>query len=277
MERKNAAGYPEIFSESKFRFSCHDRLACFGECCGDVNIFLTPYDVLRMKKALNISSGEFLEKYTIPLFLEDQKFPVVVLKMNDNERKSCPMVTLEGCLVYENRPWSCRMYPIGSAPPRATEDKEEYYLIAGEGKPCLGLKEAKEWTVKEWLIDQGVDIYNKMSQPYMEITLQKCFLEGKSLGSSRTEMFYITCYDIDRFRRDLFDSTFFSRFDVEKELIEKIRIDDEALLDFGFRWLRFSLFGENTMKVTDEELERRQRELGISSTEQEGTDYGIGN
>jgi hypothetical protein len=169
------------------------------------------------------------------------------------------------------------MYPIGSAPPRATEDKEEYYLIAEERKPCLGLKEAKEWTVKEWLIDQGVDIYNKMSQPYMEITLQKCFLEGKGLGPSRTQMFYITCYDIDRFRRDLFDSTFFRRFDVEKELIEKIRIDDEALLDFGFRWLRFSLFGENTMKVTDEELERRQRELGISSTEQEGTDYGIGN
>jgi Fe-S-cluster containining protein len=250
---------PRLSLESKFRFACHKGLSCFGKCCGGVNIFLTPYDVLRMKRALNISSGEFLGKYTIPLFLEAQKFPVVVLKMNDDERKTCPMVTPSGCLVYEDRPWSCRMYPIGATPPRTGEGAEEYYLVAEEGKPCLGLKEAREWTVEEWLIDQGVDTYNKKSQPYMEITLQKCFLEGKGLDSAKTQMLYVTCYDIDRFRKNLFDSTFFDRFDVEPEVIEKIKTDDEELLDFGARWLKFSLFGENTISIKGEVLEGKKK------------------
>ena len=41
--------YPRLSPESKFRFSCHKGLSCFTQCCGDVNIFLTPYDVLRLK------------------------------------------------------------------------------------------------------------------------------------------------------------------------------------------------------------------------------------
>ncbi len=59
-----------------------------------------------------------------------------------------------------------------------------------------------------------------------------------------------------------------NRFDVEPETIEKIRTDDEALLDFGLRWLRFSLFGESTLKIKDEELEKKKEELGISFTEE---------
>ena len=242
---------PRLSLKSKFRFSCHEGLPCFGQCCGDVNIFLTPYDVLRMKRALNLSSGEFLEKYTIPLILEDQKFPVVVLKMRDDERKSCPFVTPEGCMIYEDRPWSCRMYPLGSASPKEGEDDKEFYFIAEEGEHCLGFKEAKEWTVEEWLIDQGVDVYNKKSQSYMEITLHRCFQEGEGLGPEKIQMFYMTCYDIDRFRRHIFESTFFNLFDVEKEVIEKIKTDDVELLDFGARWLRFSLFGENTLRIKD--------------------------
>jgi len=259
--------YPRLSIKSKFKFSCHKGLQCFGKCCGDVNIFLTPYDVVRMKQALGLSSGEFLERYTTPLFLEDQKFPVVVLKMGDDERKSCPFVTRKGCMIYENRPWSCRMYPLGSASPKEGEGNEEFYFIAEEGEHCLGFKGNKEWTVEEWLKNQGVDVYNKKSQPYMEITLQKCFLEGKGLGPSKTKMFYITCYDTDRFRRDIFKSTFFNRFNIDQELIEKIKTDDEALLDFGYSWLRFALFGENNIKINDEELERKQRDLGLESTE----------
>ena len=42
---------------------------------------------------------------------------------------------------------------------------------------------------------------------------------------------------------------FTQRFEMEPELLEEIRTDDLALLRFAFRWLRFALFAEPTMKV----------------------------
>jgi len=253
--------YPRLSLGSKFKFSCHKGIECFSKCCADVNIFLTPYDVLRMKKALNITSEEFLEKYTVPLLLKDPKFPVVALKMTDDEKKSCPFVTEEGCQIYPDRPWSCRMYPLETASSKNKDDAEEFYFIAEEGKPCLGMKEDKEWTVEEWLIDQEVGIYNKKSQPYMEITMQKVFREGKGLGPSKIQMFYIACYDLDRFRRHLFEGRFFHLFDIEEDVIERIKTDDEELLEFGAKWLRFSLFGEKTINIKGEIVEEKQKEL----------------
>ena len=49
--------------EDIFRFHCHTGVSCFTQCCQDVNIVLTPYDVLRMRRGLGISSGEFIDKY----------------------------------------------------------------------------------------------------------------------------------------------------------------------------------------------------------------------
>jgi Fe-S-cluster containining protein len=259
--------YPRLSPESKFTFSCHKGLSCFTQCCGDVNIFLTPYDVLRLKRALNLSSGEFLVQYTHPPLLADQKLPVVALKMEDDERKSCPFVTSEGCIVYEDRPWSCRMYPLGVASSKTADraDGEEFCFIVDEGFVCAGLQEGKEWTVAEWWKDQGIDLYDRRSKPYKEITLHRLLREGKSFGSAKTHMFYMTCYDLDRFRGLIFQSSFFNRFDVEDELIKKIKTDDEALLDFGFDWLRFSLFGEDTVRIKGEVIEERKRDLGLDS------------
>ena len=31
--------------------------------------------------------------------------------------------------------------------------------------------------------------------------------------------------------------------------VDRMRTDDEALLAFAYRWLRFSLFGEKTMEI----------------------------
>ena len=81
--------YPRLKKDDKFKFACHSGVECFNDCCGDVNIFLTPYDVLRLKNALGISSQDFLDKYTLLPAAEGQKLPVVVLRMQDDEKKSC--------------------------------------------------------------------------------------------------------------------------------------------------------------------------------------------
>ena len=40
---------PRLGPDDRFTFHCDPTLDCFGHCCQDVSILLTPYDVLRMK------------------------------------------------------------------------------------------------------------------------------------------------------------------------------------------------------------------------------------
>ena len=134
---------PRFTENDRFKFSCHKGLSCFTQCCADVTIFLTPYDIIRMKNRLKLTSDEFLAKYTFVPFGENQQAPVVILKMGDGEHKRCPFVSAEGCGIYEDRPWSCRMYPLGLASPKEGAcDEEEFYFLMEEAH-CHGFAENK--------------------------------------------------------------------------------------------------------------------------------------
>ena len=58
-----------------FSFQCHSGLACFNKCCRNINLFLYPYDVLRLRKKLGISSDDFLDKYTDVVMRPAKHFP----------------------------------------------------------------------------------------------------------------------------------------------------------------------------------------------------------
>jgi uncharacterized protein len=246
--------YPKLKKESTFKFGCHKNISCFNKCCSDVNIFLTPYDVIRLKNKLKISSQEFLDKYTFLPIDEKQKHPVVMLKMNSDEDKTCPFVGKDGCSVYNDRPWSCRMFPLGVASPRDAHAKDngEFYFILEE-PVCKGYAEAKEWTVGEWMKDQKVDDYAEMGELFKEISLHDYLQNGKQLEPAKLEMFYTVCFNIDKFREFVFDSSFFKRFRINTEIINKIKEDDIELLRFGFNWLKFCLYGEKTMELVNQE------------------------
>jgi len=98
--------------EETFRFECSPGLACFNACCRDLNQFLYPYDILRLKRRLGISSGEFLKCYTSQHLGPESGLPIVSLTSADAKRLTCPFVTAEGCSVYPDRPSSCRIYPL---------------------------------------------------------------------------------------------------------------------------------------------------------------------
>ncbi|WAC06274.1 MAG: YkgJ family cysteine cluster protein [Thermodesulfobacteriota bacterium] len=235
--------------EGEFKFLCHNELSCFNVCCADVNIFLTPYDVLRMKKAMGLSSGEFLKDYTIPL-LGDEGLPLVVLKMREDENKQCPFVTPCGCEIYEDRPWACRMYPLFPA----SSEKEEFLM--GKKLSCLGFKEEKQWTIDEWKKAQGIEIYDIMNESYKEITHHDYFLKANKLDPGRSKLLYTACYDLDEFKKFLFETRFFDIYDVEREIIERVKEDGEELLSFGYRWVRFNLFGEDTLRLKDKVFDK---------------------
>jgi Fe-S-cluster containining protein len=249
--------FPRFSPEDRFKFACHPGISCFNQCCADVNVFLSPYDVLRMKRRLGMKSGDFLEKYTILPVQKDMRTPVVVLRMNDDEAKTCPFVTEKGCGIYSDRPWPCRMYPLGMATQKDTPDgwrgDRFYFLLVEEG--CSGFSEPREWSVREWLENQGIDEYDEWGEAFKELALHEYFENGGVLSPEKIHMLFTACYDLDKFREFVFESTLLQRFEVDEDFVEEMRQDDEGLLRFAFLWLRYSLFGEPTMKLKAEVAE----------------------
>jgi len=254
--------YPRLDIDSEFTFRCHPGVPCFNDCCGDVNIFLTPYDVIRLKNRLGISSTEFLRKHTISPMDRNLKYPVILLQMNTNEKKTCPFVGPKGCGVYEDRPWACRMYPLGLASPGDDSDEldNEFYFLLKENH-CKGFNEPTKYTVRSWLGDQGIQEYNVMGDMFKKLTTHKYFRDNNQLPPDKVEMFFLVCYDIDRFRKFVFESSMLKKFIVDDTTLAAIKDDDVALLKFGYNFLHFSLFREPTMKIRGEVVEDKKKEL----------------
>jgi len=229
---------------SRFKFECHKGVKCFTKCCRGINIILTPYDIIRLKKRLELTSEEFLALYTEPRLLEKTDLPVISLKLLEDDLKSCPFVTEDGCMVYEDRPTTCRYYPLGVASLSHKEgaDDDGFYFFVNEPH-CLGFEEDKEWTVREWRIDQGVDIHDEVSAGWTDLIVRKrSFPKNVKLTEKSKQLFFMTSYNVDKFRQFVLESTFLDRYDVEEEAVEKIKNDDVACIEFGMKWLREVLF-----------------------------------
>jgi Fe-S-cluster containining protein len=248
---------PRLRPDDTFRFACHPGVPCFTRCCADVNIFLSPYDVLRLKRKLGLSSREFLETYTLLPVQKDMTTPVVMLRMTDAEGKPCPFLGAGGCTVYADRPWPCRMYPLGLAAQKDApngEPGERFCFLLREAE-CRGFDEPRQWTVRQWYEDQHIDAYDVWGDAFKELTLHPFFASGGVLSPDKLHMFFTACYDVDTFREFVFGSTLLQRFEVDEDFVAEMRYDDEALLRFAFLWVRFSLFGEPTVKPRPEVLE----------------------
>ena len=262
LKRQILKEYPRLDEQSTFNFRCHPGVPCFNNCCRDVNIFLTPYDILRLKKKLGMTSTELLRKYTLSPFDRNLPYPVILLQMSSDEEKKCPFVSDKGCGVYEDRPWACRMYPLGLAAPGEDSEEldEEFYFLLKEDV-CKGFNEDHQYVVSEWLKDQGIEEYNKMGEAFRNLTTHKYFRDGGELPPDRVEMFFMACYDVDRFRKLVFSSSFFEKFEVDEETRARIKEDDVEMLNFAYQWLRFALFGAKSMVIKDAAVKNKEKEL----------------
>lgn len=241
--------------DDTFCFRCHPGVECYNSCCKDVTIFLNPLDIGRLRKALGITSTEFLARYTDIVVSPTTGVPAVVLKMRSEDEKRCPFVTEEGCLVYVQRPYSCRLYPLD------TEQGVEFRLLV-DGARCKGLLETDQRTVEEWRREQGLLDYDDMDHNLKDVMNPDQIWEDKIHDPRMQDMILMTLYDPDRFREFIFDSSFLTKFQVDEDILQKIREDDVALLYFGSQWLRFALFGDKGfLKINRDYLLKKTREI----------------
>ena len=240
-----------------FQFECRKGIKCFNTCCANVNIFLTPYDVLRMKNNLGISSEEFLQKYTTILRPEKIIFPVVMLKLRDDEKKQCYFVSEEGCQIYEDRPWVCRIFPLD----KKESDEEETFFILKHRLGCLGFEQKNTWRVEDWIFSQEMNVFEKYENLYQAITEHERAQRLDVVNPDVLLMVQMATYNLDKFRRFVFQSNFFNYFEIEKGRKELIKNDDVELLLLGFDWLKFGLLGQQTFSVKEEVIEEKKKEL----------------
>lgn len=235
----NLKPIPEDF---KFPFSCHPGVSCFNRCCQQIDVLLTPFDVVRMKRELGIKSDEFLAKYADLQTFKDTDLPLLKLRMTENE--ACVFLGEKGCTIYPNRPVVCRNYPVGTATKKPDEASgvNSYFMI--EEDMCKGHFESKKWTVNEYKNNQGATELDALNQPWLEIVARLKSLKPSGDQDQKMNIFIMVSYDQDAFRSFVFNSSFLSRFDISADRVAKVEADDEELLKLGLDWLKFALFAE---------------------------------
>jgi len=242
--------------DSTFPFTCERGMACFNSCCKDAHIVLTPCDVIRMKSRLGLSSDEFLQLFTVPGLIPHTELPIPILKVMENREKACPFLGESGCGIYEDRPAACRYYPIGAGVfhNRDAAARERFFAMIKEPH-CLGHELGTERTVGEWLEEQGIPPYDEVNSGWTELILKR-----KSLGPFVTirektlHMFFMGAYNVDGFRRFVFESRFLDVYVVAEATRKQIAEDDRAMLDFAIAWLKGTLYGEGKLQFREQEV-----------------------
>ena len=229
-----------------FNFRCHKDLTCFNRCCRNLNLFLYPYDVLRLKKSLDLDSDRFLESHVDVVLRKGNYFPDVLLRMADNESQTCPFLSDEGCTVYPDRPDTCRTFPVEQG--MLFNDRPGESEIVSFFRPpdfCQGQHENQALTLAQWAQDQQADTYNQMTARWASIKalFQKDPWGPEGLNGAKGKMAFMAAYNIDRFREFVFKSSFLKRYRVKRTLAIKLRASDRELLLFGFEWIRYFVWG----------------------------------
>jgi len=235
----------------RFNFRCHPDIGCFNRCCRNLNLYLYPYDVLRLRAQLGVTSDDFLDRYVDVVQRSGNYFPDVLLRMADNTERTCPFLTSTGCSVYPDRPDTCRTFPIEQGllyDAETKRDTELFFLRPPDF--CLGPNEDKGWTISTWMDDQEAKAHQAMTLRWAKF---KRLFRADPWGAegpegSRAKMSFMATYNIDSFRQFLFGSSFLKRYRIKHDVLRRVKKDDAELLKLGMAWVKFFLWGTKSKR-----------------------------
>lgn len=236
---------PELKPGEGFRFACHPGVGCFNACCGDLNLMLTPYDALRLRRGLGrMPSRDFVAAHAETAVQPGTGLPMLKLRMAEGSGRPCPFVRTEGCSVYADRPAACRTYPLGRATRLGPDGGlvEQFFVVREDH--CRGFAESREWTAASWLADQGLAPYNAAGDRFMRL-LSDLRAAGRTLDGRRASMAFLALYQPDDFQRFLKDMQVFERLEAGPGREARVLAEEEAALDFGLDWLELTLLGRS--------------------------------
>ena len=260
----NSPVAPTMLSgDTPLQFRCHRGVKCWNACCSNIDITLTPYDILRLKNRLGMSSGEFLQKYTVPFEMDKDGTPGVKLRCVEGGT-ACQFMVPEGCSVYEDRPTACRYYPVALLSVRKSDefvDRLSFALVKED--TCFGHQEPDTQTIDEYRAGQGATEYDEKGRGWRQLVLKKKSA-GPAVGKPpmiSNQLFFMASYDLDRFRAFVISESFNKTYNISVEEMAELVADDEKLLAFGDRFLRQVLFNERSIEEHEGVYEARRERL----------------
>lgn len=238
IETEKEMGGRRLAPGERFCFACGPELECFNSCCRDKRLPLWPYDVLRLRRALELPSAQVLAHYAELEFDPRSGWPALRLRLDQEGR--CPLLGPRGCRVYAHRPSACRIYPLAWA--QAPEGREVF--LRQQTKGCLGWNQKREHTVESWVADQELAPYLEANRGLLGLWFHPGRRGRLELNPAQTHAVIAALYNLDVFRRMLEDPATLEGTGIPDRRLEQAREDDEALLLLGRDWLALRLFGE---------------------------------
>lgn len=184
-------GAKELSIEDRFHFSCN---AC-GNCCrGRTNqikgteIFLSGPDLWRISNLMKLSIEELIEKYVSVYFDQDLKLNVCSLKFKYSG--SCYFLKNGHCSIYDARPRTCSLYPLGRAI-LINQIGKKFHFVGNQytiserepGYHCDYLS-GESYTVYEWLEKNNVPLEDIDDIKWFE---EMAFYSNKGNNKTLTE------------------------------------------------------------------------------------------
>ena len=131
-------------ADDTFSFRCKQ---C-GGCCRDRNdILLSPFDICRMAKQLDMPPEEVIYKYGYVYIGKSSKIPLVSLKMRPDTNE-CPFLEKNRCKIHNGKPAACALFTLGRFAAR-TDDNDVKISYILQPVDC-GTKD-EEHTVRQWM------------------------------------------------------------------------------------------------------------------------------
>lgn len=240
-----------VVGSEPFQFRCHPGVSCYKSCCRRLELYLYPYDVLRLKNALGLHSSDFMREHTRLATGSHPYFPSVMLNMADDGEHLCPFLGEQGCTVYGDRPTACRTYPLERAvEKRAGGGRLHAHYFMTHHAYCRGHEEEGSYTLVQWERDQILHDFNLMNDLWAEVD---AFFatnpwQGEGAAGPRQQLAFMVCYNIDDFRGYAAAHQLLRRFVIGKDRRRRIERQDEELLKFGFEWLVYVLGGTSPLR-----------------------------
>ena len=232
--------------DDRFAFECRSDLSCFNRCCRDLNQALTPYDTLRLRAHLGLTSQQFQKSYLDIHPGPSTGLPVASLRFADHPEKYCPFVSDRGCSVYTARPSSCRMYPLVRGVRRSRTDgrQSEHYALLHESH-CSGFEQGKSWTVRQWIENQELTAFLDNNDAMLNLIALKNQLRPGSLSSEHWHWTCAAFYDLDTFRQMALSGELPAIAQVALPKPLPAEKDDARWLTWSLQWINVLLFARS--------------------------------
>lgn len=204
-------GAKKIGLDDIFQFRC----AACGNCCRGRNniisgtsVYLSGPDIWRIMDYSKLTFDELLEKHIIVSLDPDLKINTCSLRFKYSG--SCTFLKKGTCSIYEARPRTCALYPVGrttlyTKTKRGIEFYGNEYLINGaEPDYECDFMSNDTYTVSEWITKNGVPIndvediewFGKMSEYSDKANRRK--LKDEELNQIFNILYQPHAYSVDK-------------------------------------------------------------------------------